>query len=113
MQVNTKPDTTPVKQAAGAQTPIGIRIAGLVFRTLFIAVLIVATARVASPQNETLLSVYDTPADLIRLLIGFAVCAWFFVHLFILPKDAEGYRSWVYIGLAVLPLAVIMMIVIW
>ena len=47
------------------------------------------------------------------LLIGFAVCAWFFVHLFILPKDAEGYRSWVYIGLAVLPLAVIMMIVIW
>lgn len=113
MQVNSKPDTTPVKTTAGTQPPIAIRIAGLVFRTLVIAVLIVATARVASPQNETLLSVYDTPADLIRLLIGLVVCAWFVVHMFILPKDAEGYRTWVYLGLAVLPLAIVMMIVIW
>ena len=35
------------------------------------------------------------------------------VHLFILPKDAEGYRTWLYLGLAVAPLAVAVAIAIW
>jgi hypothetical protein len=35
------------------------------------------------------------------------------IHLFILPKTAEGYRTWVYLGLVVVPLALAVAILIW
>jgi hypothetical protein len=95
-------------------TPSGrVRIAGIILRALFIGILIAVTARVASPQTESFWSVYETPGDLIRMALGVSVCLWLAVHVFILPKDAEAYRTWLYLGLAVLPLAIICAIVIW
>ena len=95
-------------------TPSGlVRIAGFILRALFIGVLIAVTARVASPQTERFWSAYETPGDLIRMALGFSVCLWLAVHVFILPKDAEAYRTWLYLGLAVLPLAILCAIVIW
>src|SRR5260370_29605925 len=82
-----------------------VRIAGMILRALFIGILIVVTAHVASPQTERFWSAYETPGDLIRMILGFSVCLWLAVHVFILPKDAEAYRTWLYLGLAVLPLA--------
>jgi hypothetical protein len=41
------------------------------------------------------------------------VCLWIVVHLFMLPKDAEGYRTWVYLGLVLAPLAWAAAIAIW
>jgi hypothetical protein len=82
-------------------------------RVLFLVVLMVVTARVASPQIESIWSVFETPGDLIRVALGFAVCAWFVVNLFILPKEAEAYRTWLYLGIAVLPLSLLCAIVIW
>jgi hypothetical protein len=35
------------------------------------------------------------------------------IHLFILPKNAEGCRTWVYLGLVVAPPALAVAIVIW
>jgi hypothetical protein len=90
-----------------------VRIAGMILRALFIAILIAVTLRVASPQSERIWSVYETPGDLIRLALGLSVCLWLAVHVFILPKDAEAYRTWLYLGVAVLPLAVLCAIVIW
>ncbi len=90
-----------------------MRAAGKILRALFILILIVLTARVASPQNESLWSIYETPSDLIRLLLGVAVCLWLTIHLFIAPKDQGAYRTWFYLGIALLPLAVITTIVIW
>ena len=90
-----------------------IWIGGVVFRTLFLLVLIVMTARVASPQIEYLRSVHETPGDLIRVLLGLGVCTWFVVNLFILPKDAGAYRTWMYLGVAVLPLSVLCAFVVW
>jgi hypothetical protein len=90
-----------------------VRIAGIVPRTLFIGILLVVTARVASPQSESIWSVYETPGDLIRMALGFSVCLWLAVHIFILPKEAEAFRTWLYLGLAVLPLAVICAVVVW
>jgi TRAP-type C4-dicarboxylate transport system permease small subunit len=87
--------------------------AGLAVRTLFIAVLIVITARVASPQIEQLWTLLDTPGDLIRVALGVAVCLWLLVHLFILPKEPGGYRTWLYLGLILLPLTVLCAVVIW
>ncbi len=88
-------------------------LAGLAARTVFIGSLIVITARVASPQIERLWTLLDTPGDLIRVALGFAVCVWLFVHLFILPKDPSGYRTWLYLGLVLLPLTLLCAVIIW
>jgi hypothetical protein len=93
--------------------PIGLRISAIVLRALFIGALVAVTLRVSSPQSESLASVYETPGDLIRLALGFAVCLWIVIHLFMLPRTAEGYRTWVYLGLVVAPLAWAVAIVIW
>jgi hypothetical protein len=92
---------------------LGVILGGLAFRTLFIIALIVLTARVASPQIEKLSTVLETPHDLIRVALGFALCVWCAINIFILPKDAEAYRTWLYLGLAVIPLALLCTFVIW
>ncbi len=101
---NEPPDTTP---------SAGVRWAGLAVRTLFIGVLIAITARVASPQIERIRTLYETPRDLVRVVLGFVVCVWLAVHIFILPKDAAGYRIWLYLGIVILPLSVLCAVVIW
>ena len=93
--------------------PLGLRVLAMALRAVFIGALVVVTVRVSSPQSETLSSVYETPGDLVRLALGFAVCLWIVIHLFMLPKDAEGYRAWVYLGLVVAPLAAAVAFVIW
>ncbi len=91
----------------------GVWIGGVTVRTLFLIVLTVLTARVASPQIENIWSVFETPGDLIRVVLGFAVCVWFIINLFILPKDPGAYRTWLYLGVAVLPLSLLCAIVVW
>jgi hypothetical protein len=105
-QVDTarKPDTKPTNL---------VWFGGVAFRTLFLLVLTVLTARVARPQIEHFWSAYETPADLIRVLLGFGVCSWLIANLFILPKDAGAYRTWMYLGVAVLPLSVLCAFVVW
>ena len=90
-----------------------VRVTGIIFRALFIAILIVVTARVASPQTERFWSAYETPGDLIRMGLGLSVCLWLAVHAFILPRDAEAFRTWLYLGLAILPLALLCAVVVW
>jgi len=91
----------------------GLKLSGTVARTLFILLLVVLTIRVASPQVEKFQSVLETPDDLIRVILGFAACVWCVINLFILPKDAEAYRTWIYLGLAILPLSVLCAVVVW
>jgi hypothetical protein len=93
--------------------PFAIKLAGLIVRSLFIVLLAVLTVRVASPQIETLNTLLDTPGDLVRVLLGLAVCIWCVVNLFILPKDVEAYRTWLYLGAAVLPLSLLCAVVVW
>jgi hypothetical protein len=48
------------------------------------------------------------------LLIGDrAVCVLLFLNLFILPKDSGAYRTWLYLGFAILPLSLLYAIAIW
>jgi len=96
-----------------SKPPTYVWFGGVAVRTLFLIVLTIITARVASPQIERLTSLHETPGDLIRVLMGVGVCAWFIVNLFILPKDAGAYRTWMYLGLAVIPLSVLCAVVIW
>jgi hypothetical protein len=90
-----------------------VRAAGKILRALFILILIVVTARVASPQSENLWSIYETPDDLVRLALGLSVCVWLATRLFVGPRDQNAYGTWLYLGLTILPLAVITTIVIW
>ena len=93
--------------------PAHVWFGGVAVRTLFLIVLTILTARVASPQIERLSSLYETPGDLIRVLMGLGICGWFIVNLFILPKDAGAYRTWMYLGVAVLPLSMLCAFVVW
>jgi hypothetical protein len=98
---------------ADSKPPAHVWFGGVAVRTIFLIVLTVLTARVASPQIERLSSLNETPGDLIRVLMGLAVCSWFIVHLFILPKDAGAYRTWMYLGIAILPLSLLCAFVVW
>ena len=100
-------------EANPTRIPTGLRIAGTVVRTVFIACLLAITIRVSMPQNETIWTAYDTPADLVRLALGLVVCIWIAIQLFRVPRDAAAYRTWLYIGLAAIPFALICLFAIW
>jgi len=91
----------------------GIRVAGKVFRAAFILILVVLTAHLASPQIETVWSVFETPGDAARLVIGVLVCLWLVINLFTPAQGTDPYRSWFYLGLFVVPLALIAAIATW
>jgi len=93
--------------------PTYLFIGGVAFRTFFIIALVILTARVATPQIEKIWSVFETPDDLIRVALGFALCMWCIANVFILPKDPEAYRTWFYLGLVILPLSLLCAFVIW
>jgi hypothetical protein len=105
----------PEPKAPQATVSSRLYFVGMVLRILFIACLLAITVRVAMPQNETIWTVYDTPGDLVRLILGFAVCAWVTVQFFSvpMPKDPHSQRTWVYFGLAAVPFAVLCLMVVW
>jgi hypothetical protein len=115
MRTDTNLQSNQAGKAKSADAPPSSRVwyGGIFGRTLFLMILIVITAKVASPQIERLSSIYETPGDLIRVLMGVGVCGWFVVNLFILPKDAGAYRIWTYLGLMLLPLATLCAYVVW
>ena len=93
--------------------PFGLRVTGSLLRLVFIACLLAITVRVAMPQNESIWTAYETPGDLVRLALGFAVCIWVALQLFWAPNDAQSYRTWVYFGLAAVPFSMICLFAVW
>jgi hypothetical protein len=93
--------------------PLGLRYAAIALRTVFIFALVAVTVLVSMPQSETIWSAYETPADLIRLILGLVLCVWLVAQLFQGPDDANGYRTWLYLGLAAVPFAFICLFAVW
>jgi hypothetical protein len=91
----------------------GLKLAGSIVRLIFMCALLVVIVLVARPQSETIWTAYETPADLVRMALGLAAGIWIVVHLFIPPRDPSAYRTWIYLGLVLLPLALIYAIVMW
>lgn len=90
-----------------------LRTAGIISRSLLLIVLGLMAARVSAPQHLGS-TWYDIPrGDFIRGLLGIGFCVWMLVELFILPKDPAAYRTWVYLGVTLLPLGVVCLIVVW
>ena len=90
-----------------------LRLAALVVRAAFLIILAVMIARISLPQSETIWTAYDTPADAVRLALGILVCVWIVLHAFMMPKDPEGYRTWLYVGLVAIPFALVCLIAAW
>jgi hypothetical protein len=109
------PSSSAALASAASPPPVArrVRLAGLLTRTVFILLLAVIIGRVSLPQSEDLWTVYETPGDLVRLLLGVAICSWIVWQMFQLPKDAEAYWTWIYFGLAGVPFALICLFAIW
>jgi hypothetical protein len=90
-----------------------LRIAATILRIVFICALVLITLGVSMPQNETIWTAYDTPLDLVRLLLGLVACVWLVIQLFKGPRDANGYRTWMYLGLCTIPFALICLYYVW
>jgi|SRR5215475_1502185 len=90
-----------------------VRIAGLLLRAVFLCTLVLVVVRVSAPQSETIWSAYETPGDLVRLLLGAAVAIGVLVQLFRPPKDPHAYRTWAYLGIILAPLAVVVAVAAW
>jgi hypothetical protein len=92
---------------------LAVRMASGALRTAFIALLLILTVRISLPQSEAIRTAYDTPGDLLRMALGLAVCVWIAIQFFAAPKDAQGYRTWLYLGLVAVPFAAICVIAMW
>lgn len=104
----------PAKAKVPAQQiPTGLRVLGIVLRTVFIASMLLVTLRVGWPQSETIWTAYETPGDLIRIALGLVVCFWLLILLVTLPKDPWAFRTWAYLGLVAAPFAVICTVAVW
>ncbi|MGB7098439.1 MAG: hypothetical protein WBD95_06680 [Xanthobacteraceae bacterium] len=103
----------PEAGSSSAQIPRGLRIVGTLLRTVFIIALLAVTIRVALPQNETIWTAYETPGDLIRMALGLMVCIWIGIQLFVVPKDVQAYRTWLYLGLTAVPFALVCVLALW
>jgi len=106
-------ENPPEAKGSAADLPNVLRISAILLRTVFICTLLVLTLRVSMPQNETIWTAYDTPADLVRLILGLFVCIWLGIQLFYGPRDAKGYRTWFYLGLVVVPFTLICLFAAW
>jgi len=106
-------ENLPERNAPPSPVPTSLRIWGTLLRTAFLCILLVLVARVAMPQSETIWSSYETPNDLIRLILGVVVCIWMVYLMFRGPKDASGFRAWFYIGLVGVPFALVCLVYIW
>ncbi len=97
----------------GTEQPVPrhIRLIAIVFRSIFIISLLIVTAWVSKPQFGSTWLEHFSVGDFVRVALGAAACLWMFVNLFILPKDARGYWTWISIGLAFIPLALLCWIV--
>jgi hypothetical protein len=107
------PEASPETTSPVTKIPAGLRIAAVVLRTVFIVTLVLLVLSVSMPQNETIWTIYDTPLDVIRLLLGIGVCIWLVVQLFEGPRDLHGYRTWLYLGLAAVPFALLILAYVW
>ena len=103
----------PKEKPAAAEISRGLRIVGATLRTIFILAILVIIVDVSLPQSETIWTAYDTPGDLVRMALGLGVGIWIAVQLFIMPKDAQGYRTWLYLGIVGVPFALICAVALW
>jgi hypothetical protein len=75
---------------------------GLLFRSLFIVAFALGVLWSSLPGGSGFATLNKLPTpDLIRVALGIIISIAAVVHVFIRPKDEEAYKTWAYIGVAV------------
>ena len=90
-----------------------LRGAALTLRAIFICSLVLIMLLVSMPQSETIWTIYDTPLDVVRLLLGVMVSGWLFIQLFRGKRDPDFFRTWVLLGLVAAPFGLICLGYLW
>jgi heme A synthase len=90
-----------------------LKLLAVALRSVFLIALGALAVRVSLPQAESVWTIYDEPRDAVRLVLGFVVIAWIVYHLFRRPSDAQGYRTWVYLGTVLVPLTLAALAAFW
>jgi hypothetical protein len=106
-------EISPDAEMTASNLPTLSHIAGLVLRVLFMTALVLITWRVSMPQSTSIWTVYETPGDLMRMVLGLAVCVGIVIQLFTASYDDQRYRTWRYLGLAAVPFAWICLVAVW
>ena len=89
-----QPQVTP-----HSAVPNAMKFVGTVVRSVFIVTLMAVTWSVSMPQNISATALaHFSVGDFVRALIGIAICCGMIVELSRRPKDEEGYKNWVFIG---------------
>jgi hypothetical protein len=89
------------------KVPIHWKIAGTLFRSIFLIAVAIVTVRISLPETLSAAAfAHFSIADFARSAIGIAICGFMVFELFRRPRDDHGYRAWVYIGLALLAVLV-------
>ena len=80
--------------------PNVLKLVGWLVRSVFIVTLMALTWSLSMPHNMSLTAIaHYTVGDFVRALIGIAICGGMIVELMRPPKDDDGYKAWVFIGL--------------
>ena len=104
----TRSDTTEQ-----SDTERRLRIVSLALRAIFIVTLVIVIMHVSMPEISTIWNAYGSPSDLVRIALGLGASIWIGRQLFVVPKDAHAYRTWLYLGLAAVPFTLICLVGIW
>jgi hypothetical protein len=99
--------------SAASPLPRPLYAVAMVLRAVFMLTLLAVIVRVSLPQSESIWSAYETPGDLVRLLIGLCAAGWIAMQLFKLPKDSGAARTWLCLGVAAVPFALIFAYAVW
>jgi hypothetical protein len=89
------------------------RMLAVLLRTVFLASLVIVILHVSMPQSSSVWTIYESPLDLVRVALGLLACLWIAIQLFVIPDDAHAHRTWLYLGLAAVPFALICIVGIW
>src|SRR5262245_12656200 len=110
---NTKMRVHSDLAPTGQEAPLALKIGAIALRSLFLLALIAIVAHVSLPQRENIWTIFDTPEDVVRLTVGLLAIGWVAYHLFVLPQDGEGYRTWAYLGLVLVPPTIAVLWFLW
>ncbi len=99
--------------SASSPLPKQLHLVAMLLRAVFMLTLLAVILRVSLPQSESIWSAYETPGDLARLIIGLCAAGWIALQLFKLPKDPGAARTWLFVGIAAVPFALICAVAIW
>jgi hypothetical protein len=99
--------------AVSSGVPDWLRMAAISLRTILIALLVIMILHLSLPADSTVSAALESPTDLALIFLGLVASAWIALQIFIMPKDADAYRTWFYLGLAAVPFLLICMIGIW